>query len=73
MTQLLRGETQQVLNGDRNKEKNHIDDWVKHVILLGPAAGDGQKAATNKDDRGFCAKKHVHLKKVTVIYTCMVA
>lgn len=65
MTQLLRGEMQQVRNGDRKQclhENKSMDNCVKHAILLVSAAGDGQKAATNSDDVGFSAKRISTLK-----------
>lgn len=39
-----------------------MDNCVKHVILLGLAAEDGQKAATNSDNVGFSAKRISTLK-----------
>lgn len=74
MTQLLSGELQQVQNGDRKqclRENNSTDNCAKHVILLGPVAEDGQKAATNSDDVGSSAKRISTLKGHSDLYVCM--
>lgn len=39
-----------------------IDSCAKHALLLGPAAEDAQKAATNSDDMDFSAKRISTLK-----------